>query len=220
VPRGALHIRAALIWTHGQKRYRFVDKENKVYREPYRLVLFRTSLLGSKKVTFQMPLEHIRITSPFTPRRWHPILHKYRAHHGVDFGGRIGTPIWAIADGRITYAGWMRGYGKTIKIDHGNGFVSLYGHQSALKVKRGQRVKQGQVIGLVGNTGRSTGPHLHLGLYLRGKPVDPLKYIGKSFQSARSEPGRLRRIPVPELQRMQNELDRIIATIPSAKKRR
>jgi murein DD-endopeptidase MepM/ murein hydrolase activator NlpD len=137
----------------------------------------RTAAASASVPTFRMPLDRIRITSRFTHRRWHPILHKYRPHHGVDFGAKRGTPIRAIASGRVIYAGWMRGYGKTIKIDHGHGFVSLYGHQSALKVKRGQRVRRGQIIGRVGNTGRSTGPHLHLGLYRRGKPVDPLKYI-------------------------------------------
>ena len=127
--------------------------------------------------SFVYPLSHIRVTSKFTYKRWHPILHRYRPHLGIDFGARKGTPIYAISSGRVIYAGWMRGYGKVTKIDHGNGIVSLYAHQSKILVKSGQYVKAREVIGKVGSTGRSTGPHLHLGVYKRGKPVNPAKYI-------------------------------------------
>jgi hypothetical protein len=89
-----------------------------------------------------------------------------------------------VAKGRVVYAGWMRGYGKVVKIDHGGGFVTLYAHQSRIKVRRGSYVKRGQVIGYVGSTGRSTGPHLHFGLYRNGRAVDPLKYLGKRSKVA------------------------------------
>jgi len=132
--------------------------------------------------TFNYPLSHIRITSKFTYKRWHPILHKYRPHLGIDFGAKRGTPIYALSSGKVIYAGWMRGYGKVTKIAHGAGIVSLYAHQSKLLVKVGQIVKAHQVIGKVGSTGRSTGPHLHLGVYKRGKPINPANYIGRSVK--------------------------------------
>jgi murein DD-endopeptidase MepM/ murein hydrolase activator NlpD len=136
--------------------------------------------IKSKTPTFGMPLRHARITSSFSYRRWHPILHKYRPHHGTDFGARRGTPLLAVADGKIVYAGWMRGYGKVVKIKHKGGFISLYAHQSRIRVHNGQRVKRGQIIGYVGSTGRSTGPHLHFGLMKNGRWVDPMKYLGKT----------------------------------------
>ena len=132
---------------------------------------------------FGMPLRHPRVTSSFSLRRWHPILHRYRPHHGTDFGARRGTPLLAVESGRVIYAGWMRGYGKVVKIQHKSGFVSLYAHQSRIRVKRGQRVKKGQIIGYVGSTGRSTGPHLHFGLMKRGRWVDPMRYLGKKSKT-------------------------------------
>jgi len=126
---------------------------------------------------FFYPLTHVRVTSKFTYKRWHPILHRYRPHLGIDFGASKGTPIYTVASGKVIYAGWMRGYGKVTKIDHGGGIVSLYAHQSKILVKRGDRVKAHQVIGKIGSTGRSTGPHLHLGIYKRGKPINPNKYL-------------------------------------------
>ena len=128
-------------------------------------------------VQFSNPLTHIRITSKFTYKRWHPILRRYRPHLGIDFGAKRGTPIHAIASGKVIYAGWMRGYGKVTKIDHGYGLISLYAHQSKLLVKRGDFVKRGETIGKVGSTGRSTGPHLHLGFYKRGRAVNPGRYL-------------------------------------------
>ena len=137
--------------------------------------------IGAKSIykAFSYPLKKIRITSAFTYKRWHPILHKYRPHLGIDFGAKMGTPIYTIASGKVIYAGWMRGYGRVTKIDHGAGLVSLYAHQSKLLVHLGQKVKARQVIGRIGSTGRSTGPHLHLGVYKHGKPIDPKRVMHK-----------------------------------------
>jgi len=187
-PFGEPKIKASLLRTHGKEHFTFVGKEGQVYRGTQRTVVYTqtekrpftyTTVRKVKSKTFRMPLDHPRITSRFSLRRWHPILHKYRPHFGVDFGARRGTPLRAVNDGKIVYAGWMRGYGKVVKIDHGNGFVSLYAHQSKILVKLHQYVKRGQTIGKVGSTGRSTGPHLHFGLYHNKKPVDPLKYIAR-----------------------------------------
>ena len=133
-----------------------------------------------------MPLRHIRITSRFTYKRWHPILHRYRPHLGVDFGARRGTPLLAVNSGKVIFSGRKGGYGNVVKIKHRSGLVSLYAHQSRIRVKRGERVKKGQIIGYVGSTGRSTGPHLHFGLYRNGRAIDPLKVLKKKSSGLRS----------------------------------
>ncbi|MBE3589563.1 MAG: peptidoglycan DD-metalloendopeptidase family protein [Firmicutes bacterium] len=121
-----------------------------------------------------------RVTSPFG-RRWHPILHEYRMHDGVDLAAPYGTKILAAEDGRVVYAGWMAGYGNATVIDHGvvNGksIATLYGHQSAIYVHAGQIVHRGDAIGAVGSTGQSTGPHLHFEVRVNGVPVDPAGYV-------------------------------------------
>jgi len=134
---------------------------------------------NTKNTRFIMPLRHVRITSSFSYRRWHPILRRYRPHHGTDFGARRGTPLKAVNSGRISFSGWMGGYGKVVKIKHADGYESLYAHQSRIRVKKGQKVKRGQIIGYVGNTGRSTGPHLHFGLKKNGRWVNPMKVLKK-----------------------------------------
>ncbi len=100
-----------------------------------------------------------------------------RFHTGIDIGVGYGTPIHAADSGTVIYATWMSGYGNVIIIDHGNGISTLYAHQSSLAVGMGARVARGQVIGYVGSTGFSTGPHLHFEVRLNGTPVDPLAYL-------------------------------------------
>ncbi|HIE34579.1 MAG TPA: M23 family metallopeptidase, partial [Campylobacterales bacterium] len=125
------------------------------------------------------PVRNARITSKFTLRRYHPILKKYRAHLGVDFGARKGTPVMAAGSGRVIFVGRKGGYGKTIIIRHSDGYKTLYAHLSKYRkgIKRGKYVKQGQIIGYVGNTGLSTGPHLHFGLYKNNRPINPLSVV-------------------------------------------
>lgn len=135
--------------------------------------------VNKKNSRFRMPLRHIRITSSFSYRRYHPILKRYRPHHGTDFGAKRGTPLLAVNSGKVSFSGWMGGYGNVVKIKHGSGYESLYAHQSKRRVKRGQRVKKGQVIGYVGSTGRSTGPHLHFGLKRHGRWINPMKVLDK-----------------------------------------
>jgi len=107
--------------------------------------------------------------SPFTGLK--------QPHLGIDIAAPKGTPVWSTAFGVVEYTGWHKGLGKLIVIDHGYGYETHYGHLNHIKVKRGQRVKRGELIGTVGKTGYSTGPHLHYEVHYRGKAVNPKKYI-------------------------------------------
>ncbi|MCL4105266.1 UNVERIFIED_CONTAM: hypothetical protein GTU68_055397 [Idotea baltica] len=98
-------------------------------------------------------------------------------HNGTDFAAPHGTDIFSTADGVITHAGWQSGYGKLIKIRHEFGIETRYAHLSNIRVKVGQRVSRGQIIGDMGNTGRSTGTHLHYEIRVNGKPMNPMTYI-------------------------------------------
>lgn len=122
----------------------------------------------------------IRCTSPFG-MRWHPTLHVYKLHTGMDFGVPSGTPVHAMADGEVIIAKYSSGYGNYIVINHGSGISTLYAHNSRLLVSVGDKVKGGQVISKSGNTGYSTGPHCHFEVRKDGTPIDPAPYaiIGK-----------------------------------------
>lgn len=128
-----------------------------------------------RKAFLRSPLRFTRISSGFTHARFHPILKTMRPHLGVDYAAPVGTPVRAAGGGVVTLAGWSGGYGKTVKIRHPNGYETLYGHLSRIGVKPGQRVEQAQVIGAVGTTGRSTGPHLDYRMIKDGSFVNPLK---------------------------------------------
>lgn len=103
-------------------------------------------------------------------------------HTGQDIEVPMGTPISAAADGTVTYAGWMNGYGNLVIVDHGGGLSTRYGHMSHIEANVGEQVERGQLIGLVGSTGRSTGPHLHYEVRINDKPVDPLPYLVTDWQ--------------------------------------
>jgi murein DD-endopeptidase MepM/ murein hydrolase activator NlpD len=121
------------------------------------------------------PVDFPRITSNFSWQRYHPILQRNRPHLGTDFGTGYGAPVKTTADGVVAFAGWDGGYGNLIRIDHGNGYETRYAHLSRFGsgIRRGARVKQGQVIGFTGATGLATAPHLHYELRLHGRPLDP-----------------------------------------------
>ena len=173
-PIGIPDIKVAMMETNGKKHYVFKHSDGKYYDDNGKELI---------KKYMGKPLRHIRITSPFTYRRYHPILKKYTAHLGTDFGAKRGTPILSVANGTVIFSGKMGGYGNVIKIKHADNYVSLYAHQSRLKVKSGDIVKKGQVIGYVGSTGRSTGPHLHFGLYKNGRAINPMRMV--KFSSKR-----------------------------------
>lgn len=109
--------------------------------------------------------------------RMHPLLKRPKMHYGIDFNARSGTPIYATGAGVVVRSEYSRTYGNVVTIDHGYGFKSLYAHMSKILAKKGQRVKRGEKIGLVGSTGRSVGPHCHYEVVLRGKKVNPIHYV-------------------------------------------
>ena len=117
------------------------------------------------------------LSSAFSRSRFHPILHIARPHEGIDVSAPMGAPIVAPAAGTVTMVTVQTGYGNVLEIDHGDGIVTKYAHCSRIVVRVGQRVKRGQVIANVGNTGLSTGPHLHYEIHVNGKVVDPLTYV-------------------------------------------
>ena len=125
------------------------------------------------------PVDHMLLTSSFGVRS-DPFSGHRRAHKGIDIPGPVGTPIYATADGIVGRSERMNGYGNMIEINHGNGIETRYGHMSKLIVATNQRVRRGQVIGLMGSTGRSTGSHLHYEVRIDGDAVNPLPFIQSS----------------------------------------
>lgn len=132
---------------------------------------------GGAASGFTAPLPAMTVTCPYGWRT-HPIYGDRRYHSGTDLGAAAGTPIKAIAAGTVTSASYSNAYGYHVSISHGNGYGSMYGHMTNYIVSAGQYVSQGQVIGYVGSTGWSTGPHLHLEMYLNGATVNPMDYVG------------------------------------------
>ncbi len=163
-------LKVAMIEMRGKKHYIYLNKDDRYYDEKAHEV---EGFLLAK------PVRNARISSRFTKRRYHPVLKKYRAHLGVDYAARRGTPIVAAGSGRIIFAGRTRGYGNLIKIRHSDGYMTLYAHQKSFRrgIRKGKYVKKGQTIGYVGSTGLSTGPHLHFGLYKHGRAINPLRVV-------------------------------------------
>ena len=128
-----------------------------------------------RKQFLKSPLRYSRISSSFTTRRLHPILKIYRPHYGIDYAAPPGTPIEAVCDGKVIFAGWKGGYGNCITIQHSATYASNYGHLShfAQGIKAGAKVKQGEIIGFVGSTGLATGPHLDFRIAENGAFINP-----------------------------------------------
>jgi len=117
------------------------------------------------------------LTSNFSRRRLHPLLHIFRPHEGIDIRAAIGTPIEAPAAGTVIKAGWEQGYGWTVEIDHGYGIVTRYAHTSRMLVRPGYRVQRGDIIARVGRSGLAEAPHLHYEVHQGGRAVDPLRFV-------------------------------------------
>ena len=144
------------------------ERANGILDAMDRINLYR---IAAERAPFDIPVkENFRFTSGFG-QRWG------RLHAGTDFAGPIGTPIYATADGVVTHSSWSSGYGRLIKIQHEFGIETRYAHLNAMRVSVGQRVSRGERIGDMGNSGRSTGPHLHYEVRVGGSPVNPMIYI-------------------------------------------
>lgn len=130
-----------------------------------------------RKAFLKAPLDFFRITSRFTNARFHPILKRYRAHHGVDYAAPIGTPVKSIGDGTVIAKGYQNGGGNYLKIKHNSVYTTTYMHLSkfAPGIRIGSHVRQGQEVAYVGSTGLSTGPHLDFRVYKNGQPINPLQ---------------------------------------------
>ena len=152
---------------HNLKFYRFTSRngETNFYDQDGK---------SSKKTLMKTPLNGARLSSSFGNRK-HPILGFTRMHKGVDFAAPIGTPIFAAGDGIIEYSGWNGAYGKYVRIKHNGTFKTAYAHLSKIYKKRGTKIKQGDIIGTLGSTGRSTGPHLHYEIIVSGRQINPLR---------------------------------------------
>ena len=131
---------------------------------------------GAVSIPSLMPVDGVRFTSGFGMRT-HPVLGGRRAHRGIDLAGATGTPILATADGTVARAEWFSSYGLYVQLEHGGAIETRYGHMSRLNVAPGQSVRKGDVIGYVGTTGRSTGPHLHYEVRIAGEAVNPVPYL-------------------------------------------
>ena len=170
--------------------------------------------MSMRKAFIRTPVDFARISSKFSMGRRHPILNKIRAHKGVDYAAPRGTPIKAAGDGRVLLAGRKGGYGNAVVIQHGNSYRTLYGHMQgfAKGVRTGSTVKQGQIIGYIGTTGLSTGPHLHYEFQVNGRHVDPLSQkLPMADPIARNEKQRFLQLSKPLMARMDQEKATMLA---------
>ncbi|PTU74917.1 peptidoglycan DD-metalloendopeptidase family protein [Pseudomonas mangrovi] len=161
-----------------------------------------------RKAFIRTPVDFARISSRFSTGRKHPILNKIRAHNGVDYAAPHGTPIKAAGDGRVILAGRKGGYGNTVIIQHGQSYRTLYAHMQgfAKGVRNGSTVEQGQIIGYIGTTGLSTGPHLHYEFQVNGVHVDPLSQkLPMADPIAANEKQRFLQLSQPLVARLDDE---------------
>lgn len=161
---------AGMVETNNKPHFIYLNKDGRYYDGK-----------GTQIESFLLarPVKYARISSRFTKRRFHPILKRWKAHLGIDYAARRGTPVVAAASGIVIHASRLGSYGKLIKIRHKDGYETRYAHLKSYRrgIKRGKRVKKGQTIGYVGTTGRSTGPHLHFELRKKGRAINPAKRV-------------------------------------------
>ena len=196
--RNVLYANLVLKSGASLKLYRFTEKSgNTEY--------FDETGKSAQKLLMKTPIDGARISSGFG-RRKHPILGYNVAHRGVDFAAPKGTPIYAAGNGTIEIKGRKGAYGKYILIRHANGFKTAYAHLSKFKKIPGGRVKQGRIIGYVGSTGRSTGPHLHYEILKNGKRINPQKL---KLPSGKKLKGNELNLFIEEKNRIERRLDNL-----------
>lgn len=170
---------------------RFINKDTTHdavwFQEPGRKGAYFDSTGRSKTRAFlASPLAFSRVTSGFA-MRFHPIMQRWRAHLGVDYGAPTGTPVRSVGDAVVAFAGQQNGYGNVVQLQHAANRMTVYAHLSRIDVRRGQKIEQGQLIGAVGATGWATGPHLHFEFKVNGQHVDPMK-IARASESLQLSP--------------------------------
>jgi len=163
-------LKVAMIEMRKKKHFIYLNDDGRFYDEKAHEV---------EGFLLARPVSGARISSRFTKRRYHPVLKKWKAHLGVDYAARRGTPVRAAGSGVIVYSSRMGSYGNLVKIRHSDGYETRYAHLKSFRrgIRRGKRVKKGDTIGYVGTTGRSTGPHLHFELRKRGRAINPLRVV-------------------------------------------
>ena len=183
--------------THRAVRYEDVDGE---------VGYFDADGHSKRRAFIRTPIKFARVSSRYNPRRWHPVLKKWRSHKGVDYAAPTGTPVRAAGDGRVVFRGTKGGYGKTVIVEHASKYTTLYAHLSnySKRSNKGNRVKQGQVIGYVGKTGLASGPHLHYEFRVNGQHRDPLRVkLPKSLALPKSEIAKFRKTAAPLLAQLE-----------------
>ena len=168
--------------------------------------------VSMRKAFMKAPVDFTRISSNFNPNRLHPIYKTKRPHRGTDYAAPTGTPVYAAGDGRVVEAGYTRANGNYVFIQHGESFKTHYLHLHKRKVKKGQRVKQGEVIGTVGSTGAATGPHLHYEFLVNGVHRNP-RTVHKSLPKAKS-------LPNTELARFKSQIEQPLQQLASLRQSR
>jgi len=176
---GTENIEGSFFLHKGRKTYAFPFKKDSLSSEEY----FDEKADALKSMFLKAPLKFSRITSKFSPKRFHPVQKTWKAHFGTDYAAPHGTPIMTTANGVVSQTGYTSGNGNFVKIKHNQTYTTQYLHMSRIAVKKGQRVTQGETIGYVGSTGLATGPHVCYRLWKNGVQIDPLKL---NFQT--SEP--------------------------------
>ena len=197
-------------FTNRGKTYTAVRYTNKQGNSSY----YNANGESMRKAFIRTPVDFARISSRFSTGRRHPVLNKIRAHKGVDYAAPRGTPIKAAGDGRITLAGRHGGYGNAVIIQHGQRYRTLYAHMNgfAKGIRSGTNVKQGQIIGYIGTTGLSTGPHLHYEFQVNGVHVDPLSQkLPMAAPIASSEKARFMQLSKPLMAQMDKEKSTMLA---------
>jgi murein DD-endopeptidase MepM/ murein hydrolase activator NlpD len=172
---------------------------------------------SKRRAFLRTPIKFARISSRYNPKRWHPVLKKWRSHKGVDYAAPTGTPIKASGDGKVIFRGTKGGYGRTVILQHAGKYTTLYAHMSkySKRAKQGARVKQGQVIGYVGKSGLATGPHLHYEFRVNGVHKDPLRVkLPKSLALPEKELPAFKTATAPLLAQLEDvSTDTMVASI-------
>lgn len=196
------NIKAAVFNHRGKDYYGFYFEEGKE-----KIDYYDEEGNSLRKAFLKAPLKFSRISSRYTNRRYHPVLHMYRAHRGIDYAAPTGTPVQALGDGVVVERGYKRSNGNWVKIKHNGTYSSAYLHLSKFGngIQRGASVRQGQVIGYVGSTGLATGPHLDLRFYINGSPVN---YLNQEFPPSKPVEKEYQEVYWEYMSKLKNRLDK------------